>query len=102
MSELKQGGPLAIQRRALPNKLVLLGHANPVSQAVVLRAMIRTGAAHDQDDRAGTARLTGSMLQRGSAGHTFEQLNDLTDSLGISVATDVGRQTSDVNTTQTQ
>jgi zinc protease len=87
---------LSIDRRDLPNGVVLLGHANPVSPAVVLRAMIRTGAVHDQPDRAGTARLTGSMLQRGTARHSFEELNELTDSQGVSIATDVGRQTTDV------
>ena len=87
---------LSIDRRELPNGLVLLGHANPVSQAVVLRAMIRTGAVHDQPERAGAARLTGSMLQRGTARHSFEELNELTDSHGVSIATDVGRQTTDV------
>jgi zinc protease len=87
---------LSIDRRQLPNGLVLLGHANPVSQAVVLRAMIRTGAVHDVPERAGTARLTGSMLQRGTARHSFEQLSELTDSQGVSIATDVGRQTTDV------
>ena len=87
---------LSIERRELPNGLVLLGHANPLSPAVVLRAMIRTGAVHDQAERAGTARLTGSMLQRGTARHSFEQLNELTDSEGVAVTTDVGRQTTDV------
>jgi zinc protease len=88
--------PLAIDRRQLPNGLVLLGHANPVSQAVVLRAMIRTGAVLDSDEKAGTARLTGSMLQRGTAQHTFEELNELTDSQGVAISTDTGRQTTDV------
>jgi zinc protease len=87
---------LSIDRRTLPNGLVLLGHANPVSPAVVVRVMIRTGAVHDQPERAGTARLTGSMLQRGTARHSFEELNELTDSQGVAVTTDVGRQTTDI------
>ena len=87
---------LSIDRRTLPNGLVLLGHANPVSPAVIVRVMIRTGAVHDQPERAGTARLTGSMLQRGTARHSFEELNELTDSQGVAVTTDVGRQTTDV------
>jgi zinc protease len=87
---------LSIDRRELPNGLVMLGHANPISPSVVFRAMIRTGAVHDQPERAGTARLTGSMLQRGTARHSFEALNELTDSEGVSIATDVGRQTTDV------
>jgi zinc protease len=89
-------GPLSIDRRQLPNGLVLLGHANPASAAVVFRLMIRTGAVHDQPDRAGTARITGSMLQRGTARHTFEQLNQLTDNEGVSISADVGRQTTEV------
>lgn len=89
-------GPLAIERQQVANGLVLLGHANPVSQAVVLRAMIRTGAVLDSDDRAGSARLTGSMLQRGTQRHSFEALNELTDSEGVALSTDTGRQTTDV------
>ena len=91
------GGPLAIDRRVLPNGLVLLGHRNEASRAVVVRALIRTGAVLDVPERAGTARLTGSMLQRGTAKHTFEQLNELTDREGVSVSVDVSRQTTDVN-----
>jgi zinc protease len=87
---------LQIQRRVAPNGVVLLGHRNEASQAVVLRAMLRTGAVHDRDDLAGTARMAGAMLQRGTSKHTFEQLNELTDANGVSISTDVGRQTSEV------
>ena len=83
-------------RRVSPNGMVLLGHRNEASQAVVLRAMLRTGAVHDRDDLAGTARITGAMLQRGTSKHTFEQLNELTDANGVSISTDVGRQSSEV------
>lgn len=96
MSDTK-GGPLAIDRRQLANGLALLGHRNEASQAVVLRLMLRTGAIFDSDDRAGTARLAGSMLQRGTQRHTFEELNDLTDRQGVSLSVDVSRQTTDVN-----
>lgn len=89
-------GPLSIDRRELPNGLVMLGHANPVSGAITMRAMLRTGAVHDSDATAGTARLTGSMLTRGTARHSFEELNELTDTHGVSVSADIGRQTTDV------
>jgi zinc protease len=36
------------------------------------------------------------MLQRGTSKHTFEQLNELTDANGVSISTDVGRQSSEV------
>lgn len=88
---------LSIARRALPNGLAVLAHRNEDSQAVVLRAMLRTGAVLDLPGRAGTARLTGSMLQRGTAQHTFEELNELTDRQGVSLSVDVSRQTTDVN-----
>jgi zinc protease len=87
---------LSIDRRQLANGLVLVGHENPVSQAVVLRTMLRTGAVHDQPERAGTARLTGTMLSRGTARHSFEELSELTDNQGVSIAADVGRQTTDL------
>ena len=83
-------------RRVAQNGLVLLGHRNEASQAVVLRAMIRTGSVHDREELAGTASMTSAMLRRGTAKHTFEQLNELTDANGISVSSDAGRQTSEV------
>ncbi|HEV8632619.1 MAG TPA: pitrilysin family protein [Chloroflexota bacterium] len=88
--------PLEIERRPAENGLVMLGHRNEASQAVVLRAMLRTGGVHDPPDLAGAGRLTGAMLQRGTARHTFEQLNELTDANGISIAADVARQTTEV------
>jgi zinc protease len=91
-----EAGPLRIERRRAENGLVMLGHQNEASQAVVLRAMLRTGGVLDPPERAGTARLTGAMLQRGTTRHTFEQLNELTDANGISIAADVARQTTEV------
>ncbi len=90
-------GSLQIERRSLPNGLVLVGHRNEASAAVVLRAMVRSGAIFDLPERAGTARLTGAMLQRGTRRHTFEELNALTDREGVSISVDVGRHTTDVN-----
>jgi zinc protease len=90
------GGPLPTERRRAENGLVMLGHRNEASQAVVLRAMLRTGGVLDPPELAGAARLTGAMLQRGTAHHTFEQLNELTDANGISIAADVARQTTEV------
>jgi zinc protease len=90
-------GALQIECRQLPNGLVLLGHRSEASGAVVLRAMVRTGAIFDVPERAGTARLTGAMLQRGTRRHTFEQLNELTDREGVSISVEVGRHTTDVN-----
>src|SRR5687767_10852177 len=89
-------GPLAIERRQLANGLVLLGHPNPASRTVTLRVMLRTGAVHDSDEKGGTARLTGSMLQRGTKRRSFAELNELTDSQGLSISADVGRQTTDL------
>src|SRR5207245_7030219 len=43
-----------------------------------------------------TASLAGSMLQRGTVSHSFEQLNELTDANGVSISTDVSRQTTDL------
>src|SRR5438093_2781049 len=90
-------GALRVDRRQLPNGLALLGHRNEASAAVVMRAMLRTGAIFDDPAKAGTARLTGAMLQRGTKRHTFEELNALTDREGVSISVDVGRQTTDVN-----
>lgn len=89
-------GTIAFSRQVLPNDIVILGSERPESPAVVLRARLRAGALQDPKGQEGLARLTAIMLQRGTARHSFAELNELTDALGASISADSGRMTIDL------
>ena len=89
-------GTVAFARQVLPNDIVILGSERLESPAVVLRARLRAGALQDPDGQEGLARLTAIMLQRGTARHSFTELNELTDALGASITADSGRLTVDL------
>lgn len=89
-------GTVAFSRQVLPNDIVILGNERPESPAVVLWARLRAGALHVPDGQEGLARLTATMLQRGTARHSFAALNELTDALGASISADSGRLTVDL------
>ncbi|HEY8602593.1 MAG TPA: pitrilysin family protein [Thermomicrobiales bacterium] len=78
-------------RRVLPNGIVILGNERPESAAVVLRARLRAGSLYDTAATEGLARLTAVMLQRGTAHHTFTELNAITDALGASIGSEPSR-----------
>ncbi len=78
-------------RQVLPNGIVVLGSERPESASVVLRARLRAGSLFDAAELEGLARLTAIMLQRGTARHSFTELNELTDSLGASISAEPGR-----------
>lgn len=88
--------PVAIERTVLANGLAVLGSARPASPAVVLRARVRAGACHDSGETEGLARLTATMLQRGTARYRFSELNELTDGLGASIGVDAHRLYADL------
>jgi len=89
-------GTVAFLRQVLPNDIVILGSERLESPAVVLRARLRAGALQDPDGQEGLAHLTATMLQRGTARHSFAALNELTDALGASISADSGRMTVDL------
>ena len=74
-----------IERRTLPNRIVLLGSERPEARSVVLRARLRAGALYDTAETEGLARLVAVMLQHGTGRYSFAALNELTDSLGASI-----------------
>ena len=82
---------VAFSRRVLPNGIVILGNERPESASIVLRARLRAGALYDTAATEGLARLTAVMLQRGTARHSFTELNALTDALGASIGIEAGR-----------
>ena len=54
---------------------------------------LRSGAAHEPEDRSGVARLTARMFRRGADGLTAQQIEEAIDALGGEFAVDVGGST---------
>ncbi len=87
---------LAIQREALPNGIAVLGNESSASPSVVLRAAFRAGSLFDPPGKDGLASFTARMQLRGTKRHTFQQINELTDSLGATLGIDGLTQISQV------
>jgi zinc protease len=79
------------ERAELPNGMIVLGHAQPADPAIALRLRMPVGAINDPAERSGLAAFTARMLPRGTTRRTYEQLNELTDSLGASLGVEAGR-----------
>jgi zinc protease len=84
-------------RIELANGIVVLGQAQPDDPAVSVRIRSHAGAQLDPDGKDGLAYLTGRMLLRGSAGRSFEQINDITDGLGAAIGVGPGRISTDIS-----
>ena len=88
---------LHIDRQQLGNGIVLLTHQNADSPQAVIRASLLAGSLFDSPERTGLARFVAPMLIRGTDHHTFQQLSEETDSLGMALNTDAGRLTAQVS-----
>lgn len=78
--------PESVVREPLgPGAIALIreNHANP---SVTVLAYIRAGAMHDPAGKEGIALFTASMLTRGTAAYTSQELAVLLDSLGASLS----------------
>ena len=93
-------GPVAgrapFSRSELPGGAVMLTQARQDDPAVYARFRVEAGAVAEPDGHDGLAAFTARMLQRGQAGRSFAQLNELTDGLGASLSVDAGRRFIDV------
>jgi zinc protease len=76
------------ERRLLSNGIVLLGQAQPDDPSVVFRMRVGAGSASDPRGQEGVAALTARSLPRGTSTRSFEEINELTDSLGASLSVD--------------
>jgi zinc protease len=82
--------PEAVVRHELENGIVVLIKENPASASVTIEGDIRAGSMYDGDATIGLANLTASMLRRGTAKHTFQELNVALDSVGAALGFSVG------------
>ena len=86
---------IELKERTLPNGIRLLGHFDPTSDAAVFDIRLAAGSIAD-GSLPGLAAFTSRMLSRGSAGHTFAELNEELDSLGAAISAGAGREYADV------
>jgi zinc protease len=84
-------GPHTIERFTLSNGIKLIVHENHVSPSVVVRGHLSTGAVNDPPDKMGLARFTGHAARRGTATRTFQEINEITESVGANVYISGGR-----------
>lgn len=86
-------GPDDITRVELPNGIVVLARANFNSPSVVISGYLRAGSLSDPQDKLGLADFTASMLMRGTAQHSFQQIYDQLESVGASLGFSGGTHT---------
>ena len=84
-------GPHTIQRFNLSNDIKLIVHENHVSPSVVVRGHLWAGAIKDSPEMTGLAHFTASAVRRGTATRTFQEINELTESVGANVFVSGGR-----------
>lgn len=85
--------PENVTRAELSNGIVVLVKENHTNASVTLRGRLRAGAMYENDATAGLAGFTASALQRGTKKFTFQQLNELYDSVGMSFGVGSGTET---------
>lgn len=84
--------PENVTRAELSNGIVVLVKENRTNASVTLRGRLRTGAMYETDATAGLASFTASSLQRGTGKYTFQELNELYDSVGMSFGVGAGTE----------
>lgn len=84
-------GPHTIQRFTLSNGIKLIVQENHISPSVVVRGHLWAGANNEPPEQAGLARFTGSAVRRGTTTRTFQEINEITESVGANVFVGGGR-----------
>lgn len=60
--------------------------------------LVRTGSIYDPEGKNGTAALTGTMLRTGGTlKHTWAQVDDLVDQLGMGISTGIGSESANAS-----
>jgi zinc protease len=84
-------GPHTIRRFTLSNGIRLIVQENHVSPSVVVRGHLWVGAIYDPVEKMGLSRFTALGVGRGTATRTFQEINELTESVGANVFVSGGR-----------
>lgn len=78
--------PEVVTRRVLPNGAVVLVREHDAHPSVSVRGYLPAGVQADPSGRAGLAVLAASMLTRGTARYTSQELALVLDSIGASLS----------------
>lgn len=73
-------------RKVLPNGLVVIVQENRAVPIVEIRAAVRAGSVFDPIDMAGLANFTAGMLNKGTNNRSWEEISEITESVGASVS----------------
>ena len=84
-------GPHTIQHFTLSNGIKVIVHENHVSPSVVVRSHLWTGAIYDPVEKMGLAYFTANVVRRGTTTRTFQEINEITESVGANVFVGGGR-----------
>lgn len=76
-----------VTRVTLPNGMRLLIAENHTAPLVTVRAVVRSGSAHDPADQAGLASITADMLDEGAGKWNAIQIAEGVGDLGASLST---------------
>lgn len=78
-------GPDTIRRFILSNGIKLLVHENHVSPSIVIRGHLWAGAINEPMEQMGLSHFAASAVRRGTATRTYQEINELTESVGANV-----------------
>jgi zinc protease len=84
-------GPHTLQRFVLSNGIKVIVHENHVSPSVVVRGHLWVGAIDDPLEKMGLSRFTAHATRRGTAARTYQEINQITESVGANVFVSGGR-----------
>ncbi len=85
-ANLSYPGPHNITRVVLPNGITLLVRTNHTTPSFVIQGYLAAGSIQDAEDKLGTNVFTASLLTRGTAGRSFNQIFDQLESVGASLS----------------
>jgi len=99
--------PIAVTERAMPgpetitvheyaNGLRLYIYENHTVPAVVVDGSLLAGSVFDPKEKSGLAAMTAGMLRRGTRAHTFDELNEIIESMGAAIEIGGGRHALDL------
>ncbi len=86
-------GPHDVTRHTLPNGITVLARENMNSPSVVVDASIHAGSIYEGRTHAGLANFTATMLMRGTANASFDQIHERIESVGASLGSSCGVHT---------
>lgn len=82
-----------IVRQTMPGGATLLVYPAKTIPSLLVRVQMEAGPGRDPVGKEGLAQMTAQLLTRGSRSLTAEELALKTDSLGMSIRVDTGRET---------